>query len=703
MKIPLRLLLVEDAEDDALLLKRQLWRGGYDLTFKRVETAEAMRLALARREWDIVISDYSLPRFSAPAALEVLKESGVDLPFIVLSGNIGEETAVEAMRVGAHDYVMKDNLARLLPAIERELREAEGRRKRRRAEEELRESEKRFRSIFQNAVAGIALLGVDGRFLQVNPAFCRMLKYSEEELLKLKTYDITHPADLDLTRGLLQEGAAGQRKSVDYEKRFICRDGETLWVHVAMAWLHDDHDRPTYAVGLVTNITPHHQAKQEIRQMAHFDSLTGLPNRQLFLERCDQALTRAGKDHSQVAVFIADLDRFKGVNDTFGYTVGDHLLKTACERLKACLKGDDTLARLGNDEFALVVSGIESQEGYSILAQKILHALADPVELEGQAVYCSAGIGIALFPMDGSQVEVLLKNAGAALQRAKEQGPNNYRYFSQGMNRMARERLAMETGLRRALERRELSLHYQPQMDLASGAVTGMEALLRWDSPELGSIPPSRFIPLAEQTGLILPIGDWVLESACRQARLWHEGGFASLRMAVNISARQFKQADFIDRLDRALLKSGIDPTLLELELTESIVMERSEETLMTLTDLKSRGIKLAIDDFGTGYSMLSYLKHFPIDRLKIDRSFVSDISTDSDDAAITEAIIAMAHGLRIKVLAEGVETREQLDFLTARRCEEGQGYFFARPLPAEQAGEFLHRQFESGWKCVSD
>lgn len=697
MKIRLHLLMVEDCEDDAELLVRQLGQGGYDLTWERVETAETMRLALAKGDWDMVISDYSMPCFSAPAALQVLQESGMDLPFIVLSGDIGEETAVEAMRAGAHDYVMKNNLARLLPAIERELREAQGRRRRRVMEEDLRESEKRFRSIFQNAVAGMAVLAVDGRYLQVNPAFCRMLKYSETELLKLKSFDITHPADRALTQRLFHEAEEGKRKSLDYEQRFICRDGEILWAHIAMAWLHDDNGRPTYSVSLVTNITPHHQAKQEIRQMAYFDSLTGLPNRQLFAERCKQALDRAGKENKHLAVLIIDLDRFKGINDTLGYTAGDHLLKTASERLGAFIGRDDTVARLGSDEFAMVFSGSESQEEYSILAQKILDVLAIPEELDGETIYCSAGIGIALYPMDGDHVETLMKNAGAALHRAKEHGAGNYRFFSKEMNLLARERLALETGLRGALERKELSLFYQPQIDLASGAVVAMEALLRWNSPGLGSIPPSRFIPLAEQSGLILPIGDWVLETACRQACLWQNAGFGSLRMAVNISARQFKAVDFIDRLDRAILLSGIDPGSLELEMTESILMERSDETLLTLVDIKSRGIKLAIDDFGTGYSMLSYLKHFPVDRLKIDRSFVSDITTDSDDAAITEAIIAMAHSLKLKVLAEGVETQEQLDFLTARKCEEVQGYFFARPMPAEEAGAFL--EDHSGFK----
>lgn len=681
--------MVQDPGADTGLLERHLEEGGYDLVLQRVDSAEALRQAL-KQAWDLVISEYFLEHFSAHAALRILKESGNDLPFIVFTGSIAEETAVEIMREGAHDYVMKHNMTRLLPVIDRELREAGERSRRRQAEEALRASEKRFRSIFQNAVAGMAVLSLDGRFLQVNPALCQMLNYSESELLGLNALDITHPADLALTRRILHEGDKCQRQSADYEKRFIRRDGDTLWAHVSTTWLQDTDGRPTNAVVLITDITPHHQAKREIRQMAYFDNLTGLPNRQLFVDRCEKALNRARRNNSQVGVFIVDLDRFKGINETFSYAMGDYLLNTVSERLNACMRRGDHLARLGSDEFAVVSSGMESQEDFTILAQKILSALTTAFVLEGQAVYSSACIGIALFPMDGAEVEVLLKNAGAALNRAKEAGAGNYRYYSMEMNQMARERMAMEASLSRALEKGELRLYYQPQVDLASGAVVAMEALLRWDSPEFGSIPPTQFIPLAEQTGLIQPIGDWVLETAFSQAREWHRSGFGNLRMAVNISARQFKHADFVDRIDQVLQKSGIDPSLVELEVTESIVMERSEENLMTLTDLKSRGMKLAIDDFGTGYSMLSYLKYFPIDRLKIDRGFVSDISTDSDDAAITDAIIAMAHGLRVKVLAEGVETREQLDFLNQRCCQEGQGFFFSQPLTADQASDFL-------------
>jgi|LGVF01.1.fsa_nt_gb diguanylate cyclase (GGDEF)-like protein/PAS domain S-box-containing protein len=695
--LPLRVLIVEDAEDDALLLVRTLRQAGYDLTFTQVDTAEAMAAALAEKTWDLVVSDYSMPHFSALAALMVLKKSGFDIPFIVLSGNIGEETAVESMRAGAHDYVMKGNTARLLPAIDRELREATGRLQRRRAEETLLESEQRFRSIFLNAITGMTTLSAEGGYLQVNPAFCKMLQCSEEELVGKTTYDFTHPADVALTRRLFQEAADGQRQSVDYEKRFVCKNGDTLWAHVSTCWLYDDQKQVTYCISLVHDITPHLQAQQEIRQLAYFDTLTGLPNRQLFRERCVDLLNQVGKN--PVGVLILDLDRFKGINDTFGHDIGDQLLQEVSERLTDCLEKSAILARLGPDEFAVVLPDIDSPENLSFLAEKILIALSAPIELADQPLYCSASIGLALYPTDGGNVDTLVKHAGVALHKSKEQGVGCYRFYSPEMNLVTCQRLAMETHLRQALERQELSLHYQPQIDLGSGRVIGMEALLRWDSPALGSVSPVRFIPLAEETGLILSIGEWVLETACKQAKKWHQAGFDRLRMAVNISACQFKQADFIDRIDRILQTTDLDPEYLEIELTESIVMERSEETLLTLTDLKVRGIKLAIDDFGTGYSMLSYLKHFPIDRIKIDRSFVRDITTDSDDAAITEAIVVMAHSLKLKVVAEGVETEEQLEFLRRCGCEEVQGYYFSRPHPVDRAELFLSRHFADNTK----
>ncbi len=690
--LPLRVLVVEDAEDDALLLARALRHAGYDLFYEQVDTGEAMAFALAEGEWDIVISDYSMPNFSALAALEVLKRSGHDIPFIVLSGNIGEETAVESMRAGAHDYVMKGHTARLLPAIDRELREAASRRQRRRAEETLLENEQRFRSIFLNAITGMATLSEDGRFLQVNPAFCKMLQCETVELVGRTTYDFTHPADIALTRRLFHEAEAGQRQSADYEKRFLCKNGEILWAHVATSWLFDEQNRVTYCITLVQDITSHLQAQQEIRQLAYFDTLTGLPNRQLFRERCSELLIQVGKN--MMGVLILDLDRFKGINDTFGHEVGDLMLQAVSERLAGCLDKGAILARLGPDEFAVAVPNIDSLEVFSFLAEKILLVLSASIELEDQPLYCSASIGLALYPTNGGNVDTLIKHAGVALHKAKEQSAGGYRFYSPEMNLVTCQRLEMETHLRQALERKELSLHYQPQIDLHSDKVIGMEALLRWDSAVLGSIPPSRFIPLAEETGLILPIGEWVLETACKQARQWHQAGFDNLRMAVNISGCQFKQPDFIDRIDRILQATDLDPEALEIELTESIVMERSEETLMTLTDLKVRGIKLAIDDFGTGYSMLSYLKYFPIDRIKIDRSFIRDITTDSDDAAITEAIVVMAHSLKLKVVAEGVETKEQLEFLRGCGCEEVQGYYFSRPHPVDRAELFLNRHF---------
>ncbi|MDY0260948.1 EAL domain-containing protein [Syntrophotalea acetylenica] len=692
MSSPLHLLLLEDSEDEALSLVRELSRHGYALAWERVDTAEALQAALARGSWDVVICDYSQQRLRLRAAFEILQSSGQDLPFIILRGGAEDETADEVMGGAAHGYVSKDNLASLPAVIEKQLQHAAGRRCS--AERDGRNNDGLFRSIFQNALAGMATVSPEGRFLQVNPALCRMLGYSEGILLEKSVLEITHAADVAFTRDLIREMRSGGQIARDYEKRYICRNGEVLWAHVATSCISHEDGTLNCLVLLVTDIPPHHQARQKAHQLAYFDSLTGLPNRQLFCEHCHGCLIQARRERTSLGVLTIDIDRFKGVNNSFGYESGDAMLKTVSQRLQDCLARQDVLARLGSDEFAVVVLHARSQDEYSVLAQKLLNSLSAPIVLDGQRVYCSVCIGIALFPLDGVEVDMLLKNAATAMHQAKQRGPKNYQFFSKGMNRMARERLEVEAGLRRSLDLGQLALHYQPKIDLKTGRVVAMEALLRWESPELGRISPLRFVPLAEETGLILPIGDWVLETACMQGAAWHRQGFSSLRMAVNISPRQFRQRDFVARLDGVLRRSGFDPGLLELELTENLVMEKSEGTLLTLIDIKARGIKLAIDDFGTGYSMLSYLKHFPIDRLKIDRSFVQDIPMYADDAAITEAILAMARSLRIKVIAEGVETREQLAFLKDRGCQEGQGYYFSRPMPADAAAEFLSGRF---------
>jgi len=389
-----------------------------------------------------------------------------------------------------------------------------------------------------------------------------------------------------------------------------------------------------------------------------------------------------------------DLDRFKSVNDKLGHSCGDELLKVTARRLADSVRRSDTVARLGGDEFVVVLSDFDQEDGLAGIAHKILENLARPVMLGDHEIATTVSIGIAVFPGDGDTSQTLLRHADIAMYQSKERGKNTYQFFSHEMNARVQERLTLETSLRYALERDELFLLFQPQLDLVSGRLIGMEALLRWNHPDLGLLTPEKFIPVAEETGLILEIGGWVLDAACRQVNIWKNMGYAALRLAVNISGRQFNHPCFIDMIDHILESTGFDPAQLELELTESTIMENAEVTIMTLTDIKVRGLNLAIDDFGTGYSSLSYLKHFPFDRLKIAQSFVRDVTADPDNAAIVDAVIAVAHSLNIKVIAEGVETRQQLEFLRTRHCDELQGYYFGRPLSPEKFQELLEAGF---------
>ncbi len=434
---------------------------------------------------------------------------------------------------------------------------------------------------------------------------------------------------------------------------------------------------------LINEISERKRAEERLNYMAHYDELTGLPNRILFNHRLKQAMMEAAARERLVALMFVDLDRFKTINDTLGYEIGDVLLKAVAERLKDCLRRGDTVARLSGDEFALVFADMAHIDDASRLAQKILDSFTTPFRIGERDLFITSSIGITLYPFDQDDANTLLKNADAAMYRAKEQGRNNYQFYTSEMNVRALERLSFETNLRQALERDEFILHYQPKVDLVTGNVIGMEALLRWQNPELGLVSPTEFIPLAEETGLIVAIGEWVIRTACKQNKAWQAAGLPSLRISVNLSARQFKEKNLVERVAQALKETGLEARYLELELTESL-LQTPETTITPLKELHALGIHLSIDDFGTGYSSLSYLKRFPIDTLKIDRSFVRDITTDADDAAIANAIITMAHSLGMYVVAEGVETGEQLAFLCQRKCDSMQGYYFSKPLPAD-------------------
>jgi diguanylate cyclase (GGDEF)-like protein len=432
------------------------------------------------------------------------------------------------------------------------------------------------------------------------------------------------------------------------------------------------------------------QVERSIRHMAHHDSLTQLPNRALFRDRLTHAMAQADRYQQKLAIMFLDLDRFKAINDTLGHSVGDQLLRIAGERLRTCVRDCDTVARLGGDEFTVIVEDVADSQTAAVVAQKIIDTFAQPFNLHGHEVFVTTSIGITVYPDDGEQVDSLLRNADTAMYRAKGCGRNNYQFYVADMNARARERLMLENALRRALVRDEFALYYQPRVDIYSGRVIGAEALLRWRHPDMGMIPPSEFVPILEETGMIIPVGEWALREACRQNRVWQELGLAPVRVAVNLSARQFVQKDLAGMVEQALGDSGLSSAYLELEITEELLLEHSHANTETLNKLRDLGVHISIDDFGTGYSSLSYLKRLPINTLKIDKSFVRDITRDSDGAAIASAIIAMARSLRLNVLAEGVETDEQLSFLRAQGCNEIQGYSFSQPLSADDFEKLL-------------
>lgn len=448
------------------------------------------------------------------------------------------------------------------------------------------------------------------------------------------------------------------------------------------AWSGEDIRLLKVMSSILTTHFAQQRAEETIRKMAYYDYLTGLPNRRLLLDRVEQVLSRGKWKRRLSALLFLDLDRFKFINDTLGHSAGDILLKVVAERLSGCLHDGDTVARLGGDEFTILLHELRVPEDILRVIKKVYSALEKPVDLGGHDVYITTSIGVSIYPYDGDQAAELLEKADTAMYRAKEEGRNTYRIYRPLMNERALHRLRTENMLRKAVDQDEFVLHYQPQVSLSTGKINALEALIRWDSPSSGLIPPAEFIPVAEETGLIVPIGKWVLEKACEQIKKFHQYGFTDLRIAVNISSCQFSQPEFTDEVKSVIEKTGLEPGSLELELTESVIMDNTEEVISTMAELKALGIRFTIDDFGTGYSSLSYLKRLPIDTLKVDKSFVQNIQASPDDESIVIAIIRLAHSLKHEVVAEGVETIEQIEFLKKLMCDNVQGYFFSKPLP---------------------
>ncbi len=546
-----------------------------------------------------------------------------------------------------------------------------------------------FAEVIKNTEEAIIISDANNVIVSVNRAFVRITGYSEAEVIG------KNPR-------ILNSGRQGKEfyqamwqsiKEIGYWQGEIWnrrKSGEIYPEWLSISTVKNSRNEIMRHVAIFMDITKRKEVEQRIHLLAYYDPLTSLPNRVLFGDRLGQALAASRRGGGKVALLFLDLDRFKSINDSLGHAAGDSLLQSVADRLKLCIREMDSICRQGGDEFMVLLPGIEKREDVAAIAQKILAAMSDPHYIEGRNLVVSFSIGISIYPADADTPEALIQNADAAMYHAKEHGRNNFQFFTPDMNAEALDLLSLEADFRRAMVNGELQIYYQPQIDNATGAIVGVEALARWLHPERGFVPPSRFVSIAEESGLIGQLGEWVLRTACAQNRKWQEDGIVKIPVAVNLSALQFHQKDLVELIVGILHETGLEPRYLELELTEGIIMKNAESTIATLNALKKAGVLLSIDDFGTGYSSLSYLKRFPIDKLKIDQSFIRDVATNENDALITTTIISMGHNLRFRVIAEGVETAEQISFLKEHQCDETQGYYVSTPLPPEKLVRFI-------------
>ncbi len=803
----IRILLVEDTPTDAELTLRELSRSGIQHEARRVDTEAALRHELDSFQPDVVLSDFSMPHFDGMSALKVVRQYQPDTPFIFVSGRIGEELAIDSLKMGASDYVIKTNLSRLPSAVTRVMEQVEQRDARRRIENELKEVNQMFRAFMENMPGAAFIKDVDGRFAYANHGLDKALNVGQGETLgKLDTEllpteiayrlrqldkqvltagaarqeiesfpsasgEMTHwlatkfplidaksgkpqvggiaiditarmkvEQDLRLRNraieacvnpivivdvdapgapliyvngafetitGYTSEEALGRNcnflQGIDTDQpelqklraaireqrpasvllRNYRKDGTMFLNELYIAPVSETHEGGVvrHFVGVLYDVTQIKRYQADLEHQANYDILTGLANRNLLNERTQQALIHARRYEQALTLVFIDLDNFKLVNDSLGHGAGDELIATVGARLQTCVRDGDTVARIGGDEFVLLLINQEEPGGNVCVIQRIQQELVKPVLIRGQDIVVTCSMGVARFPEDGEDVESLLANADAAMYRAKSSGRNNFQFYEKEMNAQTGARLSLERDLWQALDNDELFLAYQPQINLQSGDIVGVEALLRWKHPKRGMIAPLDFISMAECNGLIIPIGNWVLLMACKQALQLQKEGLPPIRVAVNLSARQLGEKDFVQSIRDTIAATGFDPRYLELEVTESMVMHNVEEVVGILNALNEMGIQISLDDFGTGFSSLAYLKRFPIDRLKIDQSFIFNCDNDPDDAIIAQTIIALARGLKIKVIAEGIEKEEHLAFLKQNGCDEGQGYFISRPL----------------------
>ena len=644
---------------------------------------------LKRKEFWAIFLNLSLPDSEGMETFDMLTLAVPEVPTLVIAGAKDVRVALEALRRGAKDYLLEDHLDN--DSFVRAIRNMAERK----TAAEMLFTEKERAQVTLDSI-GDAVLSTDlqGKVTYLNVVAENITGWSREEAVGRDIGEVFVIIDGSTREPCTNPLRAAIRKNRTVGLTPNCilirRDGAEFAIEDSAAPIHDQHGLATGAVIVFHDVSVARALGAEMSHLAQHDILTNLPNRTLLQDRLTQAIATASRNDSRIAVLFLDLDGFKHINDSLSHAMGDKLLQLVAKRLLAAVRTSDTVCRLGGDEFVILLSEVAHPGDAGVKAGKILTALRAPFEMEQITLRVTGSIGVTTYPEDGQSAELLIRNADLAMYQAKEKGRSNYQFFEKGMNVRAVERQSIEGDLRFALERDQLVMHYQPKIDLKTGGITGVEALVRWQHPERGLVGPLQFISIAEDCGLMLPIGEWVLRESCRQAKAWQDAGLPPIEIAVNVSSVEFRNDKFLDGISTILRETGLEPGYLELELTESVLMQHAEFSVPVLQRLKAMGVRLAIDDFGTGYSSLSYLRQFPIDTLKVDQSFIHGINAETDEATIISAVINMGCRLKHRVIAEGIETAEQLAFLRSHGCDEGQGYYFSRPMPANETAKLL-------------
>jgi diguanylate cyclase (GGDEF)-like protein/PAS domain S-box-containing protein len=683
-------LVIEDNLGDARLLREMFNEQGSQKTeLVNVTSMSEAEKHIAIQQFDIILLDLGLPDAQGLEAVRRAHAAAPRVPLVVLTGLDDEAVAAKALQKGAQDYLIKGQIEPR--GLFRALRYAIERKNM----EEVLFAEKERAQVTLNCIGdAVICTDISGNITFLNLVAEKMTGWPRSEAVGRPMAEAFRIIDgaTRKTNPNPMEIALAENRTVHLASNCILvrRDDFEIPIEDSVAPIHDRGGEATGAVIVFRDVSAARAMALQMTHSAEHDFLTGLPNRTLVNDRVNQAIAYGERHGKKVAVLFLDLDGFKHINDSLGHPTGDRLLQSVARRLVDCVRGSDTVSRQGGDEFVVLLSEVERSADAAITARRMLAAVAEAYSLDQHDLHITASIGVSVYPDDGTDAETLIKNADTAMYQAKENGRQGYQFFKPAMNVRAVERQSIEESLRRALERQEFALCYQPKVNLRTGKITGAEALLRWTHPTRGPIPPIQFIPVAEDCGLILPIGNWVLREACKQARVWLDAGLPLTTMAVNISAMELRNEGFLGGVFTILNETRLDPRSLELELTESVLMKRAESSQTILTALRSRGVQIAVDDFGTGYSSLSYLRKFPIDALKIDQSFVRQIATSPEETTIVKAVIAMGRSLKLRVIAEGVETREELEFLRDQKCDEAQGYYFSRPVQPLQFAALL-------------